>query len=161
MKKFKAELTTSLFLFMATFLLGQQVSLSVKVNKDTIAIDEVVVVEFRLDNLTGNFKAPGFMGFQVVSGPNTSSSFRMINGEVSQNKSYSYVLVPVDKGSIMIGAASVENNGDVISTDEFEIFVSERYRSSTSGAKDRIFMYDKDTSTPTSTPKKKRPLKKI
>lgn len=145
----------------ASLVFGQQGSLSVKVNKDTIAKDEVVTVEFLLDNLTGNFQAPDFRGFQVVSGPNTSSSFSMMNGEVSQKKSYSYALVPMDEGNLLIGPAIVENNGNVISTEDIEIYVSDKYRSNKSGKKDRTFIYESENDSPPKTPKKKRPLKKI
>jgi len=145
----------------ASLVFGQQGSLSVKVNKDTVSKDEVVTVEFMLDNLTGNFQAPDFSGFQVVSGPNTSSSFRMMNGEVSQKKSYSYALVPMEEGNLVIGPASVENNGDIISTEDIEIYVSDKYQSNKSGMKDRTFIYESGNERAPKTPKKKRPLKKI
>lgn len=161
MSIFKRKLATVFCVCVASFVFGQQGSLSVKVNKDTIAKDEVVTVEFLLDNLTGNFQAPDFRGFQVVSGPNTSSSFRMMNGEVSQKKSYSYALVPMEEGNLLIGPATVENDGDIISTEDIEIYVSDRYRSSRSSAKDRTFIYDSESNSPSKTPKKKRPLKKI
>ncbi len=161
MLKHVVKLTTLVFLFFTTVMYGQQGSLSVKINKDTIAVDEVVTIEFMLDNLSGNFRAPDFMGFQVVSGPNTSSSFRMINGEVSQKKSYSYALVPLQEGSLSISPASVENNGNVISTEEIEIFVSKKFGSKKSSSMDRTFIYDNDNPRSQSTQKKKRPLKKI
>ena len=158
MSVFKRNLVAIFCVFVVSFVFGQQGSLSVKVNKDTIAKDEVVTVEFLLDNLTGNFQAPDFRGFQVVSGPNTSSSFRMMNGEVSQKKSYSYALVPMEEGSLLIGPATVENDGDVMSTEDIEIFVSDNYRSS---AKDRTFIYGLENDIEPKSQKKKRPLKKI
>lgn len=161
MRKYKLNLLVLFLLLITTFSYSQQSSLSVRINKDTIVMDEVVTVEFLLDNLTGNFSAPDFMGFQVVSGPNTSSSFRMINGEVSQKKSYSYALVPVEKGNLVIGAASVENNGDVLSTEDIEVFVSDQYRSKNFETKDPTFIYDNDKSSGVKTSKKKRHLKKI
>ena len=157
----KMKFATMFFVCVASFVFGQQGSLSVKVNKDTIAKDEVVTVEFLLDNLTGSFQAPDFRGFQVVSGPNTSSSFRMMNGEVSQKKSYSYALVPMDEGNLLIGPATVDNEGEIVSTEEIEIFVHNSYRSSKSSAKDRTFIYGVENDIEPKSQKKKRPLKKI
>ncbi|MBC7885442.1 MAG: BatD family protein [Saprospiraceae bacterium] len=161
MKRLKYAFGAILFLGVATFVSGQQGYLSVKVNKDTISSGEVVTVEFLLENLAGNFKAPDFRGFQVVSGPNTSSSFRMINGEVSQKKSYSYVLVPMGTGTKIIGSASVDNNGQVIDTDEIIIFVTDEYSDTQAPSKERTFIYDNGNGNINKSPSKKRPLKKI
>lgn len=161
MSVFKKKFATIVFLVYAFGVFGQQGSLTVKVNKDTLALDEVVTVEFLLDNLTGNFQAPDFRGFQVVSGPNTSSSFRMVNGEVSQKKSFSYALVPIEEGNLLIGPATVDNNGDLISTEDIEIFVQNSYKSSKSSTKDRTFIYGVENDNEPKTQKKKRPLKKI
>lgn len=105
------------------FTIAQSGSFTVKVDKDTMYQDEVIKVEFLLDNLTGNFKAPDFIGFRVVSGPNTSSSFSMINGEVSQKKSYTYLLMPQAKGHQVIGEAYVQNDTGTITSDAVDIYV--------------------------------------
>jgi hypothetical protein len=147
--------------FIQNIIFAQSGSLTVKVDKDTMYQDEVIKVEFLLDNLTGNFKAPDFIGFRIVSGPNTSSSFSMINGEVSQKKSYSYVLVPQSIGSQLIGKAIVQNDEGLVSTEPLEIYVlSTENLKSDHKSRQRTYIYESE-GTKTQKEKSKRVLKKI
>lgn len=164
MKQIKLMWLIPVFFF--SMVSAQKGSLSVKVDKDTMYIDEVVKVEFHLDNITGNFRAPDFSGFQVVSGPNTSSSFSMINGVVSQKKSYSYILVPQRDGMLTLGSAVVENDGEQIATDPIDIFVwPEKNQSKGRKTRERMYNFEQNPdSTGTakqSKPASKRVLKKI
>lgn len=152
-------------IFFANFLLSQNESLTVKVDKDTMYQDEVVKVEFLLDNLTGNFTAPDFVGFRVVSGPNISSSFSMINGEVSQKKSYTFLLMPQTTGLQIVGEATVQNDTGIIKTDAVEIYVegTENLRSG-NRPKQRRYTFESDgnkQATERLKTKPKRVLKRI
>ena len=115
--------------------------------------------------LQGNFIAPDFNGFRMVSGPNTSSSFSMINGVVTQKKAYSYVLMPEATGDQQIGEAIVSTDEDKLITDPVSVYVlSTDKLSPSSKSRQRVYKYDtpgmtKDTST--KAPIKKRVLKKI
>jgi hypothetical protein len=154
-----------IFLIISQLSFSQKGSLSVKVDKDTVFQDELITVEFLLDNVSGNFTAPDFSGFRIVSGPNTSSSFSMINGVVNQKKSYSYMLVPQATGDQQIGEAIVVNEGDKLITDPVSVYVLPLDKTTSSGkSKQRIYRYDalgnKKDSTKTP-PLKKRVLKKI
>ena len=165
MKKLRLTLFIAICICFLTIVSGQKGSLSVKVDKDTLYQDEVIKVEFLLDNISGNFIAPDFNGFRMVSGPNTSSSFSMINGVVSQKKSYSYVLMPEATGDLQIGEAIVSTDDDKLITDPVTVYVlSTDKLSLSSKSRQRIYKYDtpgmtKDTST--KAPIKKRVLKKI
>jgi len=140
---------------------GQKGSLSVKIDKDTMYQDEVIKVEFLLDNITGNFKAPDFEGFRIVSGPNTSSSYSIINGEVNQKKSFTFMLMPLSSGSHQIGSSLLQNNGESIQTDPVDIFVwSTENLKSKNLPKERMYKYESDNKDVNTTPKK-RVLKKI
>jgi len=165
MKKLKYIILVAVLLSIVSFAYTQKGSLSVKVDKDSIYQDEVVKVEFLLDNLAGNFIAPDFSGFRIVSGPNTSSSYSMINGHVSQKKSFSYVLVPQSAGDLLIGRAVVESEDGNLTSDPLELHVLETDKlTSTNKNRQRVFRYDSDgTSKDTSgkAPSKKRVLKKI
>lgn len=55
---------------------------------------------------TGNFTPPNFKDFDVVSGPNQSSSYQNVNGVSSQQVILSYALVAKKEGKLVIGAAS-------------------------------------------------------
>ena len=159
-----------LLIFLVFFTSGatifcQKSSLTVTVDKDTAEINEMIKVEFLLDNLTGNFIAPDFVDFQIASGPNTSSSFMMVNGKVSQKKSYGYIILPTRTGLLQIGSAHVSGEGNTISTGPIDIVVEksgpERH------SKDRIkksFNYEPDSgkdSIPDSKNAKRRILRKI
>jgi len=165
MKKLKYIILVAVLLSIVSFAYTQKGSLSVKVDKDTIYQDEVVKVEFLLDNLAGNFIAPDFSGFRIVSGPNTSSSYSMINGHVSQKKSFSYVLVPQSAGDLLIGRAVLESEDGNLVTDPVELYVFETDKLTTPNkSRQRVFRYDSEGTTKDTTEKatsKKRVLKKI
>ena len=81
-------------------------------------------VEFVMNNISGNaFKAPNFDNFQVISGPSRSSSYSNINGQVSQELKYSFVLRPLEVGTFTIGAAYCSYNGKRLATVPFNIEV--------------------------------------
>ena len=160
----------SSFIFALVFLFhfftyGQQGIFTVKVDKDTMFTDEVLKVEFIMDNLTGNFKAPSFSGFRVVAGPNTSSSMSIINGEVNQKKSYSYILMPEDTGTLTIESAYLNSEADIIETEIITIVVLDpKDASRSSNRKQQTFR--KEFNTDGQSPQKeslknKRVLKKI
>ena len=65
-----------------------------------------------------NFNPPNFeaSGFRVVGGPSQSISQSWINGRSTFQKSYIYILMPLQKGSFTIKSATVEINGQVYKT---------------------------------------------
>ena len=72
---------------------SQETSFTVSVWPDTLLLGNQLEVSFKLEN--GNsqdFTPPAFEGFNIVAGPNTSSSMMMSNGAVSQSITYSYYL---------------------------------------------------------------------
>lgn len=97
---------------------------SVEVNRDSILMGNHFKVSFLLENGKGiNFQVPEFQDFEVVGGPNQSSSFSMVNGEVSQKMSYSFFLRPKMEGSFFIEPASIEVDGEVLETLPLEVNV--------------------------------------
>ena len=71
-----------------------------------------------------NFTPPNFEGFKVIAGPSQQVSQSWINGRSSFNKSYSYFLLPTQKGSLIIKQATVEINGQIYKTNPIRIEVS-------------------------------------
>ena len=97
---------------------------SVKVSMDSILYGNYFQVIFTLENAKGEgFQAPAFEDFHVKSGPNMSSSFSMINGEVTQSASYTYYLEPKDIGNYYIQPASIAVGEALLETDPLEILV--------------------------------------
>jgi len=98
---------------------------TVQVGSDSILLGNYFEVKFILENAKGrNFSAPEFENFSIVGGPNQSSSFSMINGEVSQSLSYSYFLQPISEGNFYIEPASIEVDGSFLESAPMEIIVA-------------------------------------
>lgn len=120
-----------LSLLLMGFFLASQVGLaqedakfSVKVSMDSILYGNYFQVVFSLENAKGqDFQAPAFEDFYVKSGPNMSSSFSMINGEVSQSISYTFYLEPKDVGNYYIQPASIAVGESMLETEPIEIMV--------------------------------------
>jgi len=114
-----------LFLFIGNLLLAQ-VQFEAKVSKNTLGLNERVRIEFTMNADGDNFVPPNFeaSGFRVVGGPSQSVSQSWINGKSSFNKSYSYVLMPSQKGSLIIRQASIEINGQVYKTSPLKMNVT-------------------------------------
>ena len=150
--------------FSISALFSQNQSFTVSVDKDTIFQDEVINIQFLLENMPGKFVAPDFESFDIVSGPNTSSNVTIINGELSQKKSYSYILLPATPGSLVIGQARVDTEKGELLSDPINIFVLKGSdMPPRSQGQKRMFRYDAEAkAAPDSTLfPKKRIMKKI
>lgn len=101
-------------------------SFSVEVNKTEVLLGNYIEVSFTLKNANGNqFEAPRFEGFDIVGGPNQSSSFSMMNGVTTQSVSYTYYLKPKEVGNYFVPPAFIEADGKTLETQPIEIFVLE------------------------------------
>lgn len=102
---------------------SQEKSFTTEVSTDTLYWGNYLGLKYTIKNLSGDFQAPDLQNFQIVSGPNVSNQFSMINGDVTQSSSYEYVLKPINEGASTIGSASLLQNDQVLSTDPIEIIV--------------------------------------
>ena len=73
--------------------------------------------------MDGKFIAPDFEGFRVISGPNFNSYYSMINGEVTQRSSYSYQLLPLEEGHLVISPATLRQTEDEVTLEPIEVIV--------------------------------------
>jgi hypothetical protein len=116
MKQGTTFLALMLGISLATFA-QKQATFTVKLSNDSILMGNPFQVTFTLENGRGqNFQAPAFTDFDVVGGPNQSSSFSMINGEVTQSLSYSYWLEARKPGNYYVEPASVDVDGRTLET---------------------------------------------
>jgi hypothetical protein len=104
---------------------AEDVRFQASADRTSVAMGERVEVSFQLTgSQTGeNFRPPDFRDFLVLSGPNQSTNFQMINGAVSLSVTYTYVLQPRREGNLRIGAASVEFAGKRYATSPLAISV--------------------------------------
>jgi len=99
------------------------------VDKNPVGVNERFQVTFTFsgEDINGvkNFKAPDFKNFNVLSGPNLSTSMQIINGAVSGSKSFSFYVNATSVGKFKIGQASVEYSGRTLTTEPLTIEVQQ------------------------------------
>ncbi len=101
-----------------------QVQFEAKVSKNTLGLNERLRIDFSMNGDGDNFTPPSFEGFRIIAGPSQQVSQSWINGKSSFNKSYSYFLLPTQKGTLTIKQATVEINGQIYKTNPLKITVT-------------------------------------
>ena len=104
--------------------LWAQVQFEAKVSKNTLGLNERLRIDFTMNADGDNFSPPSFEGFRIVAGPSQQVSQSWVNGRSSFNKSYSYFLLPTQKGTLTIKQAAVEINGQIYKTNPIKINVT-------------------------------------
>ena len=125
--KLKIYLLAFLLQFSIVQMTGQEDSVNFEtiLSKKTLGLNENLRVDFKMNKDGDNFNPPDFKGFRVVGGPNQSVSNMWVNGKRTFSKSYSYFLSPLEKGSLTIGQATIEIDGQVFKTLPLKVNVSE------------------------------------
>lgn len=95
-----------------------------EISTDTVGLDGYVEVSFIIENIDGEFEAPEFADFQVVSGPNTSMSMSIVNNKMTRSTKYSYILKPLNVGRFFIEPAYLISDDDSFETEPIEIIVN-------------------------------------
>lgn len=149
---------------------AQGPSFRASLEPDTVLWGNLVKVSFTVKNGDAqNFQAPSFVGFDLAAGPNTSSSFRIINGSTSREITYSYYLKPRDIGNVFIEPAYVEVDGVLLETPALEVVIEPNPDGIQQIAEPRLgpeFIPGRnreglDTPDPTEAPAKKRKTTKL
>lgn len=82
-------------------------------------------LSFTIENGNGsNLKPPAFTDFQLMGGPNTSTSMQWVNGNVTQSITYNYILRPKNLGTFKIGKASITVSGVTMESNEVTVQVT-------------------------------------
>lgn len=128
MKIMKQGFFIAIFIFSCltgAFSQEKPVKFTVSVSTDSILMDNFFEVKFTLENANGqNFEAPDFSDhFNVVSGPNFSTSMSMVNGDVTQSMTITYYLEPREVGAFYILPAYVNAGDKVLETSPLEVMV--------------------------------------
>ena len=72
---------------------------------------------------TGNYTPPNFKDFDIISGPNQSSSYQNVNGVGSQQIIISYGLVAKREGKFTIGPSSTMSGSQKLETEAINVEV--------------------------------------
>jgi hypothetical protein len=101
-----------------------QVQFEARVSKTTLGLNERLRIDFVMNVDGDNFVQPSFDGFRIIAGPSQQVSQSWINGRSSFEKSYSYFLLPNQKGTLVIKQAAIEYNGQIYKTSPIKINVT-------------------------------------
>jgi len=82
-----------------------------------------IQVKYTLENGQGQFEMPEIDGLRIISGPNTSSSMSVINGEVKQSSSYAIYLEPIDIGVGYIGPIYITNDEGTLESQPINLVI--------------------------------------
>lgn len=117
----KAWLTFLVFLSIVLNLNAQ--SLRHQVSNDSILLGNYFIYEIELTNVGGDITPPNLQSFEIVSGPNVSTSMSIINGDMTQSKTMSWSLRPIDLGQYFLEPIFVEDGDEYYEADAIEINV--------------------------------------
>lgn len=91
----------------------------------TVPLNSNLQLSFTIENGNGtSLKPPAINDFQVLSGPNTSTSMQWVNGNVTQSVTYNYILRPKNQGTFKIGKASIVVSGVTMESNEVSVEVT-------------------------------------
>ncbi len=113
----------SILLFAAAKAFSQDVKFTASVSKNVVGTGEQFQVDFTVNGNASSYTPPNFGGFQVLSGPNESTSMTSINGVTTETISLSYILMGIKEGEFTIGSATVIANGHRLTTNPIKIKV--------------------------------------
>ncbi|WP_428330884.1 BatD family protein [Mucilaginibacter sp.] len=111
----------SLLLFCTSLLYADDIKFTATTNRTEVGTGEQFEVTFTVNGNGERFTPPDFNGFQVLSGPNESTSMTSINGTTTVETSISYILTPVRVGVLTIGPAIMIVNGKSRATNPIKI----------------------------------------
>ena len=114
----------AILIFLITQSLLAQVQFEAKVSKNTLGLNERLRIDFTMNVDGDNFIQPNFEGFRIIAGPSQQVSQSWINGKSSFEKTYSYFLLPSQKGNLIIKQASIEYNDQIYKTSPIKINVT-------------------------------------
>jgi len=102
-----------------------QIEFEARASKTTLGANERLQIDFVMNEDGDNFNPPTFEGFRVMAGPFQSVNYSWINGKKTFSKSFSYVLIPTQKGTFSIKPASIEFDGKIFKTNPIKITVTQ------------------------------------
>lgn len=113
---------------------SREVSFTAYADAKEVLLNTYFELTFTLKNGEGKaFTPPDFRDFNILSGPNQGFQTTIVNGRMSQEVSYSYRLQAKRTGTLTIGSASVEVNGNRLRTEPLQVKVVRGQASSADG----------------------------
>ena len=105
---------------------ADDVKISLSVSATRISMQDFLQVQYLIENTTrvSSFIPPKFKQFQIVEGPNQTTGYNMVNGNLKEYVSFSYLLRPGKAGKWVIPAAIARVEGKNYTSNAVEVVVS-------------------------------------
>jgi hypothetical protein len=120
---FKRIILYLTLLLCSNHLLAADITFTASASRTKVAVGEVFEVTFAVNGNLQRFGPPAFEGFQVVGGPNQSSSMTSINGATTVSMSLGYDLVATKEGVYTIPSAVAVVDGKQYRSNAIKITV--------------------------------------
>ncbi len=105
-------------------LYAQEVKLTASASRTEVGTDEQFEITFAVNGNAESFSPPSLGGnFQVLSGPNQSTSMESINGNTTMSSSISYIIMAAREGEYAIGPAVAVVNGKKLTSNVIKLKV--------------------------------------
>ena len=101
------------------------VTVTAQVDRTTVAPGESVKLQVTVSGGKGEIDLSGLTDFKVVS-RGTGSSIQIINGRMSRQENYTYLLIPQGRGRLTIPALPVEVDGEIHRSQPIVITVTDQ-----------------------------------
>ena len=135
---------------------------------DTILDGNAFEFKIVIRNLKGDFKAPTFASFDIVGGPNMSTSMQYTNGYMFREMTYTYYLKARKIGVHYIEEAYLDIDNGNMETEAISVYVMDNpeqiqqdYRITPETQAEFVFPFGNMNQEPKEPKKPKRKLKKI
>lgn len=112
-----------LLLLTTSNIFAAEITFIASINKNPVGTNEQFSITYTLNTQGSNFQAPTFRDFNVLSGPNQSTSMQFINGNMSQSVSFTYYLTANSEGTFRIDPATINVNGGKVKSNSLTINV--------------------------------------
>jgi hypothetical protein len=105
---------------------ADDVKISLSVSATRISMQDYLQVQYLIENTTrvSSFIPPKFKQFQIVEGPNQTTGYNMVNGNLKEYVTFSYLLRPGKAGKWVIPAATARVEGKNYTSNAVEVVVS-------------------------------------
>jgi hypothetical protein len=113
-----------ILIILPSCLKAQEISFTLDIPADSFLMHNAIELSYSLKNIKGwNMHVEEFEDFDILSGPNYSSNFSMINGEVSQSQGMTFFILPNDSGQAIIPGAQVETEEGILKLEAIEVVI--------------------------------------
>ena len=116
---------------------GAAVSVQASVDRTVLAPGESLILQVSVSGGKGEVDTDGIDDFKVVS-RGSRTSVQVVNGQISEEKAYTFTLIPVREGRLTIPPLPVHSGGDTYHTREIALSVSRTPANPGAGAREVV-----------------------